>query len=465
MSDQDIPENENQELLHDLEEAGSSAELVELFEELPTPDVVDFLEEKKPADILNYITSLDPDDKGRIFSDLHIDIQIELFGQIPKKEMAQIFTHMYSDVRVDLYQKLDKNEQIELLPYLDKKVREDVILLSAYPPETAGGIMSTDFATVFEFMSAQEALSKIRLDAPSKEMLYYIYVVDELMVMKGFISLKNLVLAQPQQVISEILNEFFVHAEVNEDKESVANKIEKYQLAAIPVLNSLKQLVGIVGHDDAIEVIRETQTESIEKLAGVMPSESDSEYLETSSFNHFKRRVIWLVSLAAVGIVSGMIINQYSSILENFIILAMYMPMMAATGGNTGTQTASVVIRALSLGHISSHDWFKIVSKEFKISFMLSICVASLTYLKIVFLSFSQILPYGFTLQKVGITISLAITIQVISSALLGAGLPIAVRRFGGDPAVVASPAITTIVDITGLLIYFSVATAILNMA
>jgi magnesium transporter len=325
--------------------------------------------------------------------------------------------------------------------------------------------MTTDFATIFVDMNAAEAMAKIRKDAPSKDMIFYIFVVDDSMVLKGLVTLKELVMHDPKEKVIEMINEFFVFAEVNEDRESVAQKIEKYDLFAIPVLNSLNQLVGIVSHEEAIDVIRKEQTEDLERIMGIMPSENDQTYLQTSSFHHFKKRAIWLVSLAAIGIISGMIIHEYQSILENFIILAMYMPMMAATGGNTGSQAATVVIRSLSLGEIEDKDWMKIIFKEAKISFMLSACVAALTYLKIAFLSFHALLPSGFTLSYIGIIISVAIAIQVISSAVIGAGLPLVVRRMGGDPAVVASPAISTIVDITGLLIYFTVATLTLGVS
>jgi magnesium transporter len=285
------------------------------------------------------------------------------------------------------------------------------------------------------------------------------------MVMKGLVTLKDLVMHEPKDKVIEFLNEFFVYAEVNEDRESVAQKIEKYDLVAIPVLNSLSQLVGIVSHEEAIDIIRKEETEDMERFMGIMPSKEDDEYLSTSSFHHFKKRAIWLVSLAAIGIISGMIINEYQGVLEHFIILAMYMPMMAATGGNTGSQAATVVIRALSLGEISDDDWMKIVFKEMKVSFMLSVCVALLTYFKIAFLSFHSVLPPGFSMNLIGVVISFAIAIQVITSAIIGAGLPLIVRRMGGDPAVVASPAITTIVDITGLLIYFTVAGQILGIS
>lgn len=458
-------EPENQDLLQDLSEQGKTAELVEMFEELPTMDVAEFMEEKPIEEVIRYLKKLDPEDQGRIASDFSLDLQLKLFHSLDKRSFAAVFGRMFSDIRADLYQELSKEEQIELLPYLDKKVREDVIILSAYPPETAGGIMTTDFATIFADMTAAEALAKIRKDAPSKDMIYYIYVVDHSMVMKGLVTLKDLVMHEPRVKVTEMLNEFFVYAEVNEDRESVAQKIEKYDLVAIPVLNSLNQLVGIVSHEEAIDIIQKENTEDIEKLMGIMPSPNDEDYMSAPTFHHFKKRVVWLVSLAAIGIISGMIINEYQGVLEHFIILAMYMPMMAATGGNTGSQAATVVIRALSLGEISDEDWLKIVFKEMKISLLLSLCVAILTYMKIAFLSFHSVLPSGFSLDYIAIIISVAIAVQVISSALIGAALPLVVRRMGGDPAVVASPAITTIVDITGLLIYFTIASMTLGIS
>lgn len=458
-------EAENQDLLHDLSEQGKTEELVEMFEELPTMDVAEFMEDKSIEEVIEYLKKLDLEDQGRIASDFSIDMQLKLFNSLDRRTFALIFGQMFSDIRADLYQEFSKEEQIELLPYLDKKVREDVIILSAYPPETAGGIMNTDFATIFADMTAFEALAKIRKDAPSKEMIYYIYVVDHSMILKGMVTLKDLVMHEPKEKVHEMLNEFFVYAEVNEDRESVAQKIEKYDIVAIPVLNSLNQLVGVVSHEEAIDIIQKENTEDLEKIMGIMPSPDDEEYMATSSFHHFKKRVVWLVSLAAIGIISGMIINEYQNVLEQFIILAMYMPMMAATGGNTGAQAATVVIRALSLGEINDKEWIKIVFKEMKISFMLSLCVALLTYLKIAFLSFHSMLPSGLSMDYVALIISVAIAIQVVSSAVIGAGLPLIVRRMGGDPAVVASPAITTIVDITGLMIYFTIASNTLGIS
>lgn len=464
MQENEKAEPENQEILAELSFQGKTAELVEMFEELPTMDVAEFMEERPMEEVIRFLHELDLEDQGRIFSDFSLDIQIELFKKLPRKVFAAIFGQMFSDIRADLYQELTKEEQIELLPYLDKATREDVIILSAYPPETAGGIMTTDFATIFADMTVGEALAKFRKDAPSKDMIYYIYVVDHSMVIKGFVTLKDLVLSEPHNKIYDFINEYYVSAEVNEDRESVAQKIDRYDLAAIPVLNSLDQLVGIVSNVEAIDIIQKEATEDIERIMGIMPSEDGEEYLSTPSLQHFKRRVVWLVSLAAVGILSGMIINQHQGVLESFIILAMYMPMMAATGGNTGSQAATVVIRALSLGEMTIKDWPKIIFKETKISLMLAVCVALLTFAKIAFLSFHATFPESFTVEYVAVIISIAIAIQVVTSAVIGASLPLVVSKCGGDPAVVASPAITTIVDITGLLIYFTIASMTLGI-
>ena len=448
----------------DIVESNDLEALKDAFEDYPTALVVEFLEDQSDTEIVKFINLLETEDAGRIYSYLPIEKQKELYEILDKKLFSEIFTAMYSDVRADLFQEFEKEEQIEILPYLDKKTREDVIVLSAYPPETAGGIMNTDFATILITMTCQQALAKIRKDAPSQKMIYYIYVVNDDMEMLGIITLKDLIMADPKDIVRELYNDNFVYANVNEDRESVAQKIEKHDLVAIPVINNLNQLVGIVSHEEAIDIIRAEQTEDMEKFMGIVPSEDEQTYLNTSSINHFKKRVVWLVALAAVGLISGVIIHHYQRVLEQLIILALYMPMMTATGGNTGSQAATVVIRAIALQQVDENEWYKILFKELKISAMLSVCVGGLIYIKIAFLTSLSLLPEGFTFNFIALIIAIAIGVQVISSAIVGAGLPLLVRRLGGDPAVAASPAITTTVDITGLLIYFAIASKALSL-
>ncbi len=461
-----VEDDEVQVKLEELERLVNENNIEELrsaLGEFPTANVVDFLTEKSDTDIVHFLKLIDLEDSGRVFSYLSIEKQHEISKIIDKKTFSDLFTNMYSDSRADLFQEFSKEEQIAILPFLNKKTREDVIVLSAYPPETAGGIMSTDFATILIHMTCQQALAKIRHDAPSQKMIYYVYVVNDDMEMLGIITIKDLIMSDPKDIVRELCNENFVYSDVNEDREIVANKIEKHDIVAIPVLNSLKQLVGIVSHEEAIDVIRAEHTEDMEKFMGIVPSVDDLTYLETSAFEHFKKRVLWLVGLAAVGLISGVIVHQYQHVIEQMIILALYMPMMTATGGNTGSQAATVVIRAIALDQVSDTQWLKIIWKEARISAMLSVCVGGLVFIKIAFLSSISLLPPNMTFQFVGFIISLAIAMQVMTSALVGAGLPLLVRRLGGDPAVAASPAITTTVDITGLLIYFAIASYALN--
>jgi magnesium transporter len=450
--------------LANLVHLGKKDEIREVLEDLPTASVVDFLNEKSDTDIIHFLILLEHEDAGRIYSYFPTEKQYELQSIIDKRTFSDLFTHMYSDSRADLFQEFSKEEQIELLPYLDKKTREDVIVLSAYPPETAGGTMSTDFATILIHMTCQQALAKIRHDAPSQKMIYYIYVVNDEMEMLGIITIKDLIMSDPKDIVRELYNENFVYVDVNDDREIVAQKIEKHDLVAIPVLNSLRQLVGIVSHEEAIDIIRAEHTEDLEKFMGIVPSEDEQTYLGTTSIEHFKKRVGWLVALAAVGLISGVIVHHYQHVLEQMIILALYMPMMTATGGNTGSQAATLVIRAIALDQVHEREWLHILWKEARISFMLSICVGGLVFIKIAFLSSISLLPTNMSFQFVGFIISLAIAMQVMTSAIVGAGLPLLVRRLGGDPAVAASPAITTTVDITGLLIYFTIASYALGL-
>lgn len=439
-------------------------DLVPMLKKMPVVEVaeiLDLVDESYLLSILDYFT---PTQQGLIVSEFSIVKQIELFKTTSRKRFAEIFEFMPSDSRADLFQHFTQQEQAELLPYLSKKTREDVIHLSAYPPETAGGIMSTDFATVQSDMTCAEAIEKIRSDAPSKKTIYYCYVVDSEMKLIGFITLKDLIMAAPHTLVQEAMHTEFVYGRVTDDREEIATKIEKYDLVALPVINHKDQLVGIVTHEEAIDIIRAEHTEDMQKFMGIVEANKEFDYLGTSSWNHFKRRAVWVISLAALGIISGMIIHSYESAIEKLLILALYMPMVADTGGNAGSQAATVIVRALALGQLNFKNWLQVIWKETKVSSLLAICLGILAFGKVLFLSWETDIPTEFSLPVVALVIALALSLQVVTATVIGASLPMIVRRFGGDPAVAASPAITTVVDITGLLIYFGVATAFFNL-
>lgn len=434
-------------------------EMVPVMKKMPVVEVGELLQAIDETYLFTVLDRFSPEQQGLIFSEFPMVKQLTLFKSVSKKRFARIFENMPSDNRADFFQHLTQKEQADLLPYLSKKVREDVINLSAYPPETAGGIMSTDFATVQSNMTCAEAIEKVRADAPSKKTIYYTYVVDENQKLQGFITLKDLIMAEPYTKVENVLHKDFVFAYVDEDREKVAQLIEKYDLVAIPILNRENQLVGIVTHDEAIDVIRAEHSEDMQKFMGIVQANQEFDYLGTSTFKHFKKRVVWIVSLAAVGIISGIIIHNYENALEKLLILALYMPMVADTGGNAGSQAATVVVRALALGQVTASNWFKILWKEAKVSLLLAVCLGLLAYGKVLFLSWETEIPSEYSLPLIAFMISLALALQVVTATVIGAGLPLLVKRLGGDPAVAASPAITTVVDITGLLIYFGMAT------
>jgi magnesium transporter len=430
-----------------------------VLNKMPVVEVAELLEKlESDYDRIDVMSQFPLDRQALILADLPITIQLSLFNAMSRKAFATIFEQMPTQSQVDFFQFLSKKAQTEILPFLSKSVRENILRLSAYPPDTAGGIMSLDYASVFERMTCAEAIAKVRADAPAKKLIYYAYVVNDEQTLLGFVTLKDLIMADPAQMIADVVHREFVFAYVDEDREEVAKKIEKYDLIAIPVVNRQMQLMGVVTHDEAIDIIRAEQTEDLEKFMGIAQRDTELNYLETSSWKHFQKRVTWVVTLAAVGIISGMIIHHYEEALEKMLILALYMPMVADTGGNVGSQAATVIVRALALGEFSVRAWLKVIWKETKVSSLLALCLGLLAFAKVLFLSWETEIPAEYSLVKVAFVISLALALQVITATVIGAALPLIVKAFGGDPAVAASPAITTIVDITGLLIYFGTA-------
>jgi magnesium transporter len=453
-----------QKLAKEFQHIDQLIELVPVMQKMPVIEVAEILQSIDETYLLNVLDRFTTEQQGLIVAEFPMVKQLNLFKGSSQKRFAKLFENMPSDNRADFFQHLTQQEQSLLLPYLSKKVREDVIELSAYPPETAGGIMNTDFATVQKNMRCDEAIEKVRSDAPSKKTIYYVYVVDAEQKLQGFTTLKDLIMAEPYQSVEQVLHTDYVFAYVNDDREKVAQQIEKYDLVAIPILNKENQLVGIVTHDDAIDVIHAEHSEDMQKFMGIAQANEAFDYMGTSTMKHFKKRVVWIVSLAAVGIISGVIIHSYENALEKLLILALYMPMVADTGGNSGSQAATVVVRALALGQITVRNWFKILWKEAKISLLLAVCLGLLAYGKVLFLSWETDIPSAYSLPLIAFMISLALALQVITATVIGAGLPLLVKRFGGDPAVAASPAITTVVDITGLLIYFGMATLFFSL-
>lgn len=415
------------------------------------------------AEAIDLLVQIPVPQRGQIVTALPHRSQYMLSKKLDNKAFASIFNHMSVPARNYYYQRLSYDEQLKLLPYLHKTVRETILALSIYPPRTAGNLMGTDFATVFENMTVAQAIQKLKEDAPSSTMVYYLYVVDAEMHMKGVVSLKDLILADGDERLEQYINTKFISANIEEDQETLAECIEENELIALPIINKDNQLVGIVNYERAIDIIRIEQKEDMEQFAGIVSnlSEDVMKYLTISSWQHFRKRWAWILGLFAAGIISTLLLQQYETILERITILTFYLPMITGTGGNIGSQTASVIIRALSFEQISLKNWIKIVINETKIALLLAIMLCIIAFIEVVLITNNHVLPYSITRIATAITLSLGIHIVVAS--IMGASLPLIAKHFNGDPAVIASPAITSLVDITGMIIYFYIATTMLG--
>jgi len=451
-------------------------ELKELIHTQDSETFSKFCQQTHPQTVAELIAGLDSEEiwellrmlevpqQAEIFSFLELDKQAELATIHSHREMARLLEEMPPDDRADLVQHLDESLREEILPLVAKAEREDIRKLVSYEEGTAGAVMSTDYAVLRQEMGVLQAIEQLRMQAPGKETIYYVYVVDEARKLIGFVSLKDLIVAKSSQTVRDIMHTDIIQGKVSDDQEVIAKLIEKYDLIAIPIVDDKQILVGIVTHDDAMDIIRQEQTEDMEKFMGITGSHEVGDYLKVSSWDHFTKRIYWVVALAVLGLFSGMIIHSFESTLTSLLILALYMPMLADTGGNTGSQSASVVVRALALGQLRPRDFLRVIYKELKISMGIAVVLGILSYLKVVFISRGIHIPVGYSLSRIALVIGLALGIQVVSSTLIGAALPLAAARIKQDPAVVASPALTTIVDITGLLIYFTTAKLLLGV-
>jgi magnesium transporter len=436
----------------------------------------DFCESGHPAVIAELISTLSSQEawtvlrhadiplRSEIFSHLDKDLQVEIVGSLRREEVARLLADMSPDDRADLFKQLPEDLRESVLPALAQAEREDIRRLSSYREGTVGAVMTSDYATLALHLTASQAIEHLREVAPDKETIYYAYVVDDRRKLLGFVSLKDLIVARREARVGDIMHGEVIFARIKDDQEDAARKIQKYDLIAMPVLNGDDTLVGIITHDDAIDIITQEHTEDMEKLMAIAGSHEVGVYLKTSSWVHFKNRAYWIVGLAALGMVSGVIIHSFEATLMQMLILALYMPMVADTGGNTGSQSTTVVVRALALREISPKDVFKVLFKEFKIAMLLAVILGVFSWGKVMFLSQGSEIPAGFSLTKIGAAIAIALDLQVVTATLIGALLPLGVAKMKLDPAVVASPALTTIVDITGLLIYFITAKLLLGV-
>jgi magnesium transporter len=413
-----------------------------------------------PAGLL--IGFLDDDVLAAVLTQLPLGDAEEILLTLPDDRLARVLEEIPDDILVDVLQEMPVSQRGHAFHLLSESRRRAARELLKFPEDSAGGRMTTAFAAVLEEMTIREAVDSLRSIADETELLARIYVVDNEGLLLGKVRLRDLTFSDPATLIEE-LNDHDTRAVLTSaDQEKAVRMMMKYDMLALPVLDEDGRLMGVITHDDALDIQEEENTEDMERQSGISGEITDETYLNTSVFSQVRRRLGWIISLAFLGLISGTVIYTYQNQLNTIFALTIYMPMIVAAGGNTGGQAATMVVRAMSLGELDAGAVLRVAWKEFRIGLVVGGLVALAMVLQIFLLrpSFISISPT--VVGAFGLTVGLALLCQITASTLIGATLPLAARALKLDPAVIAAPAITTIVDATGLLIYLNLARLIL---
>lgn len=442
----------------ELIEAGDTATIAEFCQEMHPRTVAEVLGDLEPTERIAVLKPLSHQLRADIVSEMEPDEQAELAAGATRRDLASLLNDMQADDRVDLVQRLDPQVREEVLPLLERAAREDVRKLLAQAPGTVGAKMNTDFAAIPPGLTAGQAIAALRRQADRKETIYYSYVLSEDGRLVGVVSLKELVLARPETQVEDLMSRDLVTVRATDDQEMAASVLNAYDLLALPVVDDQFRPVGILTYDDVGDIVRQETTEDIERMAAVAVTGPEKPYLETPVLQHFNRRVYWVVGLAMAELLAGAVVRKFEGLITAAVIFAVYMPMIMATGGNVGSQSAAVVIRSIAIGEAPASAWWRVMMKEASIGLLMSLVLMVVAFLKVYFLTSADQIPDSLTLIQVGTVISVALGFQVISSAVAGAALPLGVRAMRLDPAIIATPALTVVVDVTGLLVYFGLA-------
>ena len=390
-----------------------------------------------------------------VFSYLPVEDQVNIINVITDKEVGHIIEELSFDDMIDVLEELPANIVDKILEKTPKGERKLINTFLNYPENSAGSLMTIDYISLRKDMTVSEALSHIKSVGMDSETVYTCYVKDNERKLRGIVSLRTLVVSEKEELILNVMREDMIYVNVYDDQEDVSELFKKYGFLAMPVVDKEGRLVGIITIDDILDVIDEEVTEDFERMAGVIDS-SDQEYLDISVWKHVKNRMPWLFLLMCSYMITGGIIQNFENVLSNVIALVTYMPMLMGTGGNSGSQSATLVIRGMALDEIELSDAFRVLWKEIRISTIIGISLSALNFARI----------YWFDGQSalIAMTVSVSMLVIVIAAKSIGSMLPMITKRVGIDPALVASPMISSLTDMVSVVTYFLLATAILNL-
>jgi len=430
--------------------------------EMNAPDIAMMLEEVPEEHILRLFRFLPKELAADTFVEMEADTQEHLIQKFTDKELHDVLDEMFVDDTVDIIEEMPANVVKRILKQTDPQTRSEINKILNYPKDSAGSIMTIEYVDLKAHMTVAEAFDRIRKTGVDKETIYTCYVTDQNRHLIGLTTVKDLLLSDYETKIGDMMETNVIYVDTTLDKEEVANMCNKYDFLAMPVVDKETRLVGIITFDDVIDVIQEEHTEDIEKMAAMLPSERP--YLKTSAFEIFRNRIPWLMLLMLSSTFTQKIIGSFEATLATCVVLTGFIPMLMGTGGNSGGQASVTIIRGLSLGEVELGDVFRVLWKELMVSVLCGIALAAVNFGKMMLIDQSAILEAGQNPIMVSLVVSLTLLITVICAKLVGCCLPIIVKRFGFDPAVTASPFVTTIVDAISLLIYFVIAMQMLNL-
>ena len=419
----------------------------ELKNALPA-DIADFLDSTDEKQALLVFRLLPKEIAAEVFAYLSVERQANLSELVNENELSDIISELYFDDKIDLLEEMPANVVKKILKNTSDVERKMINQFLMYPDYSAGSLMTIEFVDLKKEMLVSEALERIRKTGPDKETIYTCYIMDAGRHLEGTLSLKELVLSPVDKKIEDIMYIDPIFVNTHDDQEFIADIFKKYDLLAVPVVDNEQRLVGIITIDDIVDVIEEETTEDIYRMAAIQPT--DEEYINAGIFKLASKIIMWLLILMISATFTGHIVRSFEDTLKAVVVLTAFIPMLMDTGGNAGSQSSTIVIRSLVLGEVSYKDIFKVIWKEIRISLLVGIALASVNFLRIYLLE-----RYSLAIAA---TVSLTLLFTVIVAKITGGVLPLIAKKFKLDPAIMASPIITTIVDAIALIIYFYLA-------
>lgn len=444
-------------VLEDLLEERRFTELKAILEGIQEADVAEFIDEvDNPKSSLLIFRLLQKEMASDVFSFLSTEKQAELCTLVNDEELDDLIDELFFDDMIDLIEEVPANVVKKILKDATETERRLINQFLNYPEDSAGSLMTIEFVDLKKEMTVAEAIERIRKIGVEKETIYTCYVIDHKRILEGLVSLRDLVLANPDEILNNIMETDIIFAHTGDDQEEIADTMKKYDFLSMPVVDKEQRLVGIITIDDVVDVIQEENEEDFQRMAALEPDEE--EYLDASTFKLAKRRIVWLAILMVSATFTQIINEAYIDVTAAITDLVVFMTMLTGTSGNVGAQSSTLVIRSLTLGEVDFSDLFRVFMKELRVSFVVAVPLALMNYIRIFFFG-----SYAGNLS-IAMTVNFTMIFTIIFAALVGGMLPIVAKKCRLDPALMASPLITTIVDACSLLIYFNIASFIYGL-